>query len=57
MTELIEAAQTLKVCIGEGHQGQHIVRKKRDIDYFTNIQLLPKKKGRVECLTSFRGRG
>lgn len=43
MRELIEAAQTLEVCIGEGHQGQHRVGKKRDIDYSANIPLLLKK--------------
>ena len=43
MWELIEAAQTLEACIGEGHQGLYGLGKKRDINYSANRPPLLKK--------------
>jgi hypothetical protein len=47
----------LETCIGESHQDQYGVGKRKDIDYSVNRPLLPKKKGRVDCLISLRGKG
>lgn len=43
MWELIEAAQALEACIGEGHQGLYGLGKKRDINYSANRPPLLKK--------------
>jgi len=41
--ELIKASQSLEAWIGEGHQGQYGIGKRKDIDFFMNRPPLLKK--------------
>lgn len=54
--ELIEAAQALEACIGESQEGQQVISKKRDGDYFSDRPPLPKK-GRSGMFEQYKKKG